>query len=80
MLEFVNWYNNIHLHSKINFVTPFSRHFGFDDEILFNRNKVYLEAKTNHPERWSKNTRNCNKPKEVILNPKEKKKIEKVSA
>lgn len=80
VMEFVNWYNNIHLHSKINFVTPFSRHFGFDEDILSNRNKIYLEAKANHPERWSKNTRNWDKPKEVILNPKEKKKTEKISA
>jgi transposase InsO family protein len=39
--KFVNWYNNIHLHSGIRFVTPASRHCGADEAILKNRHSVY---------------------------------------
>lgn len=49
--EFVQWYNEEHLHSGINFVTPGSRHRGEDIEILAKRNKVYENAKRQRPER-----------------------------
>jgi len=41
---FVEWYNNKHRHSKINFVTPAQRHYGEDKAILANRELV-LEKK-----------------------------------
>jgi putative transposase len=66
---FVKWYNNEHLHSGIKFVTPVQRHKGLDEAILQHRNIVYLKAKSMFPHRWSKNTRNWNKDKEVLLNP-----------
>lgn len=66
--DFVNWYNNSHLHSGISFVAPASRHDGDDIEILQKRHKLYLEAKAKHPERWSGNTRNWDRIKEVALN------------
>jgi putative transposase len=66
--SFVHWYNNEHLHSGINFVTPASRHNGKDIEILANRHRIYLEAKNKHPERWSRETRNWHHIKEVSLN------------
>ena len=34
-----------------------------------NRIKVYEMAKSKHPERWSKNTRNWSLPEYVSLNP-----------
>lgn len=34
MKNFVHWYNNIHLHSGVKFVTPESKHQGNDIEIL----------------------------------------------
>src|SRR3989338_641055 len=37
--EFVDWYNNVHLHSGIKFVTPSQRHNGQDKEILKQRKK-----------------------------------------
>lgn len=67
--KFVNWYNNIHLHSGINFVTAASRHYGKDQDILNKRHHVYEEAKLNNPHRWSGSTRNWARPDVVELNP-----------
>jgi transposase InsO family protein len=67
--KFVHWYNNIHLHSGIKFVTPASRHIGDDKKILEQRNKVYQKAKTNNPNRWSGATRNWTQINQVHLNP-----------
>lgn len=69
VMEFVNWYNNIHYHSGIKFTTPNSRHTGEAEEIIENRKKVYMAAKELHPERWSKGIRNWNLPETVALNP-----------
>ena len=67
--NFVNWFNNIHLHSGIKFVTPNDRHNGKDEEVLKARAVVYETAKKNQPNRWSKETRNWDLIKEVKLNP-----------
>ncbi len=67
--KFVNWYNNIHLHSGINFVTPASKHFGIDEEILNKRHYIYELAKAKNPNRWSKGTRNWSMIEKVELNP-----------
>jgi putative transposase len=66
--KFVYWYNNIHLHSGIKFVTPSSRHAMKDDKILENRKRVYEEAKRKNPNRWSRQTRNWTKIEKVYLN------------
>jgi transposase InsO family protein len=66
--KFVFWYNNIHLHSGIKFVTPVSRHEGKDKIILENRKRVYEDAKNKNPNRWSKRTRNWDKIEKVFLN------------
>ena len=66
--EFVDWYNNVHLHSGIKFVTPSQRHNGQDKEILKQRKKVYEEAKQRNPNRWSAATRNWDFVDEVFLN------------
>ena len=67
--RFVHWYNNIHHHSGIKFVTPNERHSGRADEILRNRKKVYEAAKARHPERWTGETRNWILTDTVALNP-----------
>ena len=67
--KFVNWYNNIHLHSGINFVTPASKHCGADEGILKKRHLVYQLAKAKNPNRWAKGTRNWSKIEKVELNP-----------
>jgi putative transposase len=65
---FVNWYNNEHLHSAIGYVTPASRHEGFDREVLARREAVYQQARQKNPERWSGETRNWERIDEVRLN------------
>ncbi len=67
--KFVAWYNNTHLHSGINFVTPASRHSGFDKSILANRRDVYEKAKKKNPARWAKETRDWSSVETVELNP-----------
>lgn len=69
MQKFANWYNTIHLHSGINFVTPESKHRGCDIEILKNRTKIYMAAKLRNPNRWSGKTRNWDTVTAVKLNP-----------
>ncbi len=39
--KFVHWYNTIHLHSGINWVTPAMRHQNQDQEVLVKRSHVY---------------------------------------
>lgn len=65
----VRWYNFEHRHSGIRFVTPAQRHNGQDIEILRNRKAVYDAARRKHPERWSRQTRNCEPVNIVFLNP-----------
>ncbi len=67
--QFVDWYNDEHKHSKLNFVTPAQRHDGKDAEILSKRKKVLDEAKARNPLRWSGNTINCDPIGAVTLNP-----------
>ena len=66
---FVAWYNVMHRHSGIQFVTPAERHSRTDTEILRKRKAVYEAAKERHPERWSRNTRNWDAVGAVWLNP-----------
>ena len=66
--DFVIWYNEIHFHSGINFVTPSSRHSGKDKLILLKRKAVYEAAKAINPNRWSGNTRAWQWESEVTLN------------
>ena len=72
---FVFWYNTQHLHSSIRYVTPDDRHFGREEHILANRRKVYEKARSQNPNRWSKNIRNWNPVRMVWLNPEKKDEI-----
>ncbi|NJM09479.1 MAG: IS3 family transposase [Bdellovibrionaceae bacterium] len=67
--KFVEWYNNVHLHSGINWVTPSSRHFAKDQAILDQRKAIYETARQMNPGRWTKETRNWSRPNIVELNP-----------
>jgi putative transposase len=69
---FVFWYNTLHLHSSVRFVTPDDRHFGREEHILTNRRKVYEKARSRNPNRWSKDIRNWNPVSQVWLNPEKK--------
>ena len=67
--HFVRWYNTVHLHSSIRFVTPDDRHYGRDKAILKNRKLVYQKARDLHQNRWTKDTRNWEHINVVYLNP-----------
>jgi len=72
--SFVTWYNTVHLHSAIKFVTPEDRYCGRDADMLAARHRVYEAAREKNPERWSRSTRNWEPIGEVILNPENGKK------
>lgn len=67
--QFVQWYNHVHQHSGIRYVTPVDRHEGRDVEILANRHRVYHQARQRHPERWTGKLRNWQPIESVLLNP-----------
>jgi putative transposase len=67
--RFVRWYNHDHLHSGIRYVSPADRHDGRDGEILTQRHRLYLEARTRNPRRWARHTRNWSRIDVVTLNP-----------
>lgn len=71
VLQFVTWYNHVHRHSAIQYVTPVQRHQGEDREILARRQKVYRDAKARNPRRWSGAIRNWTPIGAVYLNPEE---------
>ncbi len=67
--QLVDWYNNEHRHSAIQFVTPDQRHQLLDEELLNKRDVVYKNAQSQHPRRWTGLTRNWQRVKVVHLNP-----------
>jgi putative transposase len=67
--EFVQWYNEEHLHSGIGFVAPAARHEGRADAVLKHRRRVYAEARQKNPGRWSGPERAWKAPAVVFLNP-----------
>jgi putative transposase len=70
--KFAIWYNLVHLHSALKFVTPVQRHNGEDIAIRHKRHLVYQIAKKQNPERWSGNSRDWSLPEIVTLNPNKK--------
>lgn len=66
---FVQWYNEVHRHSGIRYVTPAQRHRGEATALLQHRVKVYEAARQRHPQRWSGKTRNWTLEPVVWLNP-----------
>jgi transposase InsO family protein len=67
--RFVDWYNTEHRHSGIRYVRPNERHFGHETAILASRHALYQRARKQHPERWSRSTRNWAPVGTVVLNP-----------
>lgn len=66
---FVAWYNNVHLHSAIGYVTPADRAVGQDVALLDARRATYEQARSRNPRRWTGNTRPWDRPTVVYLNP-----------
>lgn len=54
MAHFISWYNSEHLHCGIGFVTPDERYYGHDIARLAQRRKVYEQARSAQPARWSR--------------------------
>lgn len=52
VIEFVDWYNNEHLHSGLDLLPPCAVHFGYHQEILDRRNALLEKARELHPERF----------------------------
>ena len=75
--KFVHWYNHEHLHSGINFITPYQRHYGLDINIMEKRIETYKKAKQANPERWSGKIRDWSLPEYVTLNPMKEKEVKK---
>ena len=69
VLGFSHWYNEIHRHSALKFVTPGQRHRREDADLLKKRSALYNAAKDSRPERWSGATRNWEHEQVVYLNP-----------
>ena len=66
---FQHWYNEVHRHSALKFVTPGQRHRGEDITILGQRRLLYEAVKVSLPGRWSGATRNWTPVETVYLNP-----------
>lgn len=76
---FVNWYNTMHRHRSIKFVTPEQKHQNADTHILAKRALLYQQAKQANPKRWIKGkTRDWTPVSSTTLNPVSERKIEKL--
>lgn len=68
--DFIDWYNNGHMHSSLQYVTPIQKRNGEHHSIFANRNDVISEAKRKHPERWgNRETKKYLAHPEEVLNP-----------
>lgn len=67
--KFVHWYNNVHLHSGIKFVTPNDRHMGKDKNIMAKIHELYLKIRKKMPHRFNGKIKNWDMITEVKLNP-----------
>ena len=67
--RFVDWYNGVHRHSAIRYVTPDERYFGQEHAVLARRRELYDRARAANPERWTGATRNWTPVGLVTLNP-----------
>lgn len=67
--DFLDWYNDRHLHSSIGYVTPNQKHFGRATKIINARNEVKQLAYEANKHRWSSKMSLLPDPQIVILNP-----------
>ena len=66
---FPQWYDDVHRHRALNFVTPGARHRQHDSALRPRRKRLYQAAKTQRPERWSGPSRNLEAETIAYLNP-----------
>jgi len=67
--DFIHWYNCVHLHSAIGYVTPEQKHNGEAAKIIEARNEVKRAAYESKKHRWSGKCAELIDVKEVVLNP-----------
>ncbi len=67
--RFVDWYNGVHRHSAIRYVTPDERYFGQEHAVLARRRELYERVRNATPQRWTGATRNWTPVGLVTLNP-----------
>jgi putative transposase len=66
--DFVQGYNNHHMHSSLGYVTPNQKHTSQDIAIFQHRQKVLDKAVETHPERFVKGAKTLTQDRRVILN------------
>ena len=68
--DFIDWYNRIHKHSGLQYVTPSQKRNGEHHGIFAQRNEVIEQAKRKYPERWgTRDTRKYQASDFEVLNP-----------
>lgn len=67
--DFLDWYNDKHLHSSIGYVTPNQKHSGVASQIIDARSQVKLRAYEAWKHRWSSKLALLPDPQVVVLNP-----------
>jgi putative transposase len=68
--EFFTWYNTVHHHAGISWLTPETVHYGRAESTLSARQHVLTDAYGRHPERFVKKPPLvCEPPKAVWINP-----------
>jgi len=67
---FFDWYNNVHYHSGLNWLTPSTVHHGRADLVLKHRQQALDRARQRHPERFVNAPRTiAGPPEKVWINP-----------
>jgi putative transposase len=68
--DFFDWYNNVHYHSGLNWLTPATVHYGRADDVVQRRQLALDRARREHPERFVNARRTiAGPPEEVWINP-----------
>jgi putative transposase len=68
--RFFSWYNKVHYHSGLAWLTPESVHYGRANEILEKRHRVLIAAFEAHPTRFNNKKPKLKKlPEAVYINP-----------
>jgi len=66
--DFINWYNTLHLHSALGYVTPNQKHNGEDLALFAKRQVILNKAALIHPERFVAGPRTVQPERVVTLN------------
>ena len=67
---FFDWYNNVHYHSGLNWLTPATVHYGQTAPVLERRQHALNRARQQHPERFvNVHTTIAGPPDKVWINP-----------